>query len=69
MLVAQATGAGFEVIREQRRNEDGYCDFSSKQIAVRPDVAPTQAVKTLNTSSATRCSTQRNFRARKGPRR
>jgi antirestriction protein ArdC len=46
-LVAQADGAGFEVIRNQRGNENGYCDFLSKQIAVRPDVAPAQAVKTL----------------------
>ena len=46
-LVAQANGAGFEVIRNRRGSENGYCDFSSKQIAVRPDVAPAQAVKTL----------------------
>jgi hypothetical protein len=35
------------VIRNQRGSENGYCDFSSKRIAVRPDVAPAQAVKTL----------------------
>jgi hypothetical protein len=35
------------VIRNRRGNENGYCDFSNKQIAVRPDVAPAQAVKTL----------------------
>jgi hypothetical protein len=35
------------VIRNRRGSENGYCDFSSKQIAVRPDVAPAQAVKTL----------------------
>ncbi|MDP9069273.1 MAG: ImmA/IrrE family metallo-endopeptidase [Actinomycetota bacterium] len=46
-LVSQAEAAGFEVIRHRRRSENGYCDFSSKQIAVRPDVAPAQAVKTL----------------------
>ena len=46
-LVAQAESAGFEVIRSRRGSENGYCDFSSKQIAVRPDVAPAQAVKTL----------------------
>lgn len=46
-LVAQARAAGFEVIRNRRGSENGYCDFSSKQIAVRPDVAPAQAVKTL----------------------
>ena len=46
-LVAQANAAGFEVIRNRRGSENGYCDFSSKQIAVRPDVAPAQAVKTL----------------------
>ncbi|MGH2703462.1 MAG: ImmA/IrrE family metallo-endopeptidase [Actinomycetota bacterium] len=27
--------------------KNGYCDFSTKQIGVRPDVAPAQAVKTL----------------------
>ena len=46
-LVAQADAAGFEVIRHRRGRENGYCDFSDKQIAVRPDVAPAQAVKTL----------------------
>ena len=46
-LVAQANAAGFEVIRNRRGSENGYCDFSSKQIEVRPDVAPAQAVKTL----------------------
>lgn len=46
-LVSQAEAAGFEVIRNQRGSENGYCDFSSKQIAVRPDVAPAQAIKTL----------------------
>ena len=46
-LVTKASAAGFEVIRNRRGNENGYCDFSSKQIAVRPDVAPAQAVKTL----------------------
>ena len=35
------------MIRNRRGTENGYCDFSSKQIAVRPDVAPAQAVKTL----------------------
>lgn len=44
-LVAKATAAGFEVIRDRRGSENGYCDFSSKQISVRPDVAPGQAVK------------------------
>jgi hypothetical protein len=46
-LVAHADGAGFEVIRNQRGSENGYCDFLSKRIAVRPDVAPAQAIKTL----------------------
>jgi antirestriction protein ArdC len=46
-LAAQADSAGFEVIRNRRGSENGYCDFSQKQIAVRPDVAPAQAVKTL----------------------
>ena len=45
--MAQAHAAGFEVIRDRRHGENGYCDFSHKQIAVRPDVAPAQAVKTL----------------------
>ena len=47
VLVSQATTAGFEVIREQKGSENGYCDFLNKKIAVRPDVAPAQAVKTL----------------------
>ncbi len=47
VLVAQAAAAGFEVIRNRRGSENGYCDFLNKQIAVRPDVAPAQAVKTL----------------------
>jgi antirestriction protein ArdC len=46
-LVSQAKAAGFEVIRTRRGSENGYCDFSSKQIAVRPDVSAAQAVKTL----------------------
>jgi antirestriction protein ArdC len=46
-LVAQANAAGYEVIRHQRGSENGYRDFSHKQIAVRPDVSPAQAVKTL----------------------
>jgi len=46
-LVTQADAAGFEVVRDQKRNENGYCDFVGKKIAVRPDVAPAQAVKTL----------------------
>jgi antirestriction protein ArdC len=47
VLVGQAHAAGFEVIRDRRGSENGYCDFSHKQIAVRPDIAPAQAVKTL----------------------
>jgi antirestriction protein ArdC len=47
VLVAQAKTAGFEVVRDQKRSENGYCDFVGKKIAVRPDVAPAQAVKTL----------------------
>jgi len=35
------------VVRDQKRSENGYCDFLNKRIAVRPDVAPAQAVKTL----------------------
>jgi hypothetical protein len=46
-LVAQASAAGFEVVRDQKRNENGYCDFFGKKIAVRSDVAPAQALKTL----------------------
>jgi antirestriction protein ArdC len=46
-LVRQANAAGFGVIRNRRGRENGYCEFSSKQIAVRPDVAPAQAIKTL----------------------
>ena len=47
VLVAKAEAAGYEVIREQRQGENGYCDFLNKKIAVRPDVEPAQAVKTL----------------------
>lgn len=47
VLVAQANEAGYEVIRHQRGSENGYCDFSSKQIGVRPDVSAAQAAKTL----------------------
>jgi antirestriction protein ArdC len=47
VLVAQASAAGFEVVRDQKRSENGYCDFLKKRIAVRPDIAPAQAVKTL----------------------
>ena len=34
-------------MRERKGAENGYCDFLNKKIAVRPDVAPAQAVKTL----------------------
>ena len=47
VLVATANAAGYEVIREQRQGENGYCDFLNKKIAVRPDVEPAQAAKTL----------------------
>ena len=33
-LVAQADAAGFEVTRNRRGSENGYCDFLKKQIAV-----------------------------------
>lgn len=46
-LVGQANAAGFEIIRHRKGSENGYCDFLGKQIAVRPDVSPAQAVKTL----------------------
>lgn len=45
--MTQAREAGFDVVRKQRGGENGYCDFLHKEIAVRPDVAPAQAVKTL----------------------
>jgi DNA primase len=46
-LAAHADSIGYEVIRHQRGSENGYCDFLNKEIAVRPDVSPAQAVKTL----------------------
>jgi antirestriction protein ArdC len=46
-LVRHAESIGFEVVREQRGRENGYCDFGAKLIAVRPDVSTAQAVKTL----------------------
>lgn len=46
-LTLQVNYAGYEVVRERRGNENGYCDFLNKKIAVRPDVSPAQAVKTL----------------------
>jgi len=35
------------VVRDRRRNENGYCDLAKRVIAVRPDVTPAQALKTL----------------------
>ena len=46
-LVAQANDAGFEVVRDRKGSENGYCDFLGKKIAVRPDVSEAQALKTL----------------------
>jgi len=46
-LARHAESIDYEVIRHQRGAENGYCDFLDKKIAVRPDVAPAQAVKTL----------------------
>jgi antirestriction protein ArdC len=46
-LASHASLIGYEVIRYQRGSENGYCDFTDKKIAVRPDVSPAQAVKTL----------------------
>jgi antirestriction protein ArdC len=46
-LVDQGNRAGFDVVRAQKGNENGYCDFVNKEIAVRPDVSGVQAVKTL----------------------
>lgn len=47
VLTAHAQSIGYEVVRHQRGSENGYCDFMTKQIAVRPDVSTAQAVKTL----------------------
>jgi hypothetical protein len=46
-LSTHATSIGYEVIRDQRGSENGYCDFLNKQIGVRPDVSGAQTVKTL----------------------
>ena len=46
-LVTHAASIGFEVVRDRKGTENGYCDFVGKKIAVRPDIAPAQAVKTL----------------------
>ena len=46
-LVGAAKEAGFEVVRDRKRNENGYCDLAKRVIAVRPDVDPAQALKTL----------------------
>lgn len=46
-LVAKANAAGFEVIRDRRGSENGYCNFTNNKIAVRSDVETAQAVKTL----------------------
>jgi len=46
-LARHADTVGYEVIRHRRGTENGYCDFLNKQIAVRPDVSPAQALKTL----------------------
>lgn len=46
-LVTQASDAGFHVVRDRKRAENGYCDFGSREIGVRPDVDDLQAVKTL----------------------
>lgn len=39
--------AGFEVVRNRRGSENGYCDFLKQEIGGRPDVSAAQAVKTL----------------------
>jgi hypothetical protein len=46
-LVAQASDAGYTVIRTQRGSANGYCDFLSKEIGIDPDLPDLQAVKTL----------------------
>lgn len=46
-LVNQTNAIDFEVVREQKGSENGFCDVLNKTIAVRPDVSPGQAVKTL----------------------
>lgn len=47
VLVSQANDAGYEVIRDRKGSENGYCDFLEKQIAVRPGVSDAQAMKSL----------------------
>jgi len=47
VLVAQAKTAGFDVVRAQKRTENGYCDFLSHTIAVSPHIDGLQATKTL----------------------
>lgn len=46
-LVELARREGFDVVRKRRNSENGYCDFGAREIGVRPDVTPAQAVKTL----------------------
>jgi hypothetical protein len=46
-LVAQANDAGFDVARESRGSANGFCDFVSGRIGIRPDVSDLQSVKTL----------------------
>jgi antirestriction protein ArdC len=46
-LVAVAKRHGYDVVRHQRADENGYCDHRERAIGVRPDVASAQAVKTL----------------------
>lgn len=46
-LVGHARTLGYEVIRDRRGAENGFCDFTEKVIGIRPDVSPSQALKTL----------------------
>lgn len=46
-LVGHADSVGFEVVRDRKGSENGYCDFLNKKIAVRPDASSAQGVKTL----------------------
>lgn len=46
-LVSLSNDAGFEVIRDRKGSENGFCDFVSHTIGIRPDVESLQAVKTL----------------------
>lgn len=46
-LSSQAREMGFSVVRRRKYTENGYCDFELREIGVRPDVSPAQAIKTM----------------------